>query len=359
MSRRRLLIICPYPIDTAPGQRFRFEQYLEMLAAAGIEVTMKPFLSPRTLTVLYQPGRFMRKATGVMAGCVRRAMLLPWLRKFDYVLLHREAAPLGPPVFEWMMFLLGARIIYDFDDAIFVPNQSVVGSRLVSLTKWTSKVTWITKRSRQVTVCNQFLKDWASQFNDNVVVLPTTVGEHYFEHHKTYGAEKMPVIGWTGSYSTAKYLELVRPVLVKLQERYEFEFVVVCNYDPGFSELKRYRFIRWRSATEVEDLSNLDIGVMPVPAGTWEKGKVGLKAIQYSALGVVPVVSSVGSGPEVVQNGKTGLVVENSEEAWYSALAWLLEHRSCWHTIGRCAREYVFHRYSVAAQAPVYISLFQ
>jgi glycosyltransferase involved in cell wall biosynthesis len=359
MSRKRPLIICPYPIDTAPGQRFRFEEYLEILAAAGIEVTIKPFLSPRTLAVLYERGRFMRKAGGVIAGCLRRAMLLPWLRGFDYILLYREAAPLGPPVFEWIMFLLGARVVYDFDDAIFVGSQSIAGNLLVNMTKWTSKVAWITRRSGQVTVCNQFLKDWASQFNSNVVVLPTTVSQRYFEHDKTYCTEKIPVIGWTGSYSTAKYLELARPALVKLQERYDFEFVVVCNYDPGFGELNRYRFVKWQSATEVEDLSNLDIGLMPVPAGTWEKGKVGLKAIQYSALGVVPVVSSVGSGPEVVQNGKTGLVVENSEEAWHAALAWLLENRSRWQAMGRYAKEYVFQRYSVAAQAPVYISLFQ
>jgi len=167
------------------------------------------------------------------------------------------------------------------------------------------------------------------------------------------------VLGWTGSYSTAKYLDLVRSALVRLQERYDFEFVVICNYDPGFFELKRYRFVKWRSATEVEDLSGLDIGLMPVPEGTWEKGKVGLKAIQYSALGIVPVVSNVGSGPEVVQDGKTGVVVENSERAWYGALTWLLDNRLRWRTMGHCARQYVLRRYSVAAQAPVYISLFQ
>jgi glycosyltransferase involved in cell wall biosynthesis len=146
---------------------------------------------------------------------------------------------------------------------------------------------------------------------------------------------------------------------VRLQQEYDFEFIVICNYDPGFAELKRYRFIKWQSATEVEDLSTLDIGLMPVPEGTWEKGKVGLKAIQYSALGVVPVVSKTGSGPEVVQDGKTGLVVDNTEDAWYAALAQLLENRSSWQTMGRCAKEYVFPLYSVASQAPVYISLFQ
>ncbi len=285
-------------------------------------------------------------------------MLLPWLREFDCVLLHREAEPIGPPLFEWIMFMFGSRVIYDFDDAIFVPN-GLSGSRLLRMAKWSSKVVWITKRSDQVTVCNQFLKDWAAQLNANVTVLPTTVGPRYFEHTKSYSDAHMPVIGWTGSYSTAQYLELVRSALVKLQERHEFEFVVICNFDPGFPELKHYRFIKWRPSTEVDDLIQLDIGLMPVQEGLWENGKVGLRAIQYSALGLVPVVSRVGSGTEVVLDGTTGLVVDNTEEAWYCALARLLNDRASWSVMGQRARAYVFQRYSVAAQAPVYLSLFR
>ena len=343
MQRKKVLIVCPYPIDTVPGQRFRFEEYLDTFAAAGIEVTIEPFLSPRTFAVFHQRGNTTRKAAGVMAGFVRRLSLLPRLRGFDYIFLCREAAPVGPPVFEWIMFMIGSRVIYDFDDAIFLPN-SLSGGRLLHLAKWSSKVGWITRRSRQVTVCNQFLKGWASQLNRDVVVLPTTVGPQYFERRKTYSSANIPVIGWTGSYSTAKYLELVRSALVKLQERHEFEFVVICNFDPGFPELKHYRFIKWRSATEVDDLIQLDIGLMPVHDGLWENGKVGLKAIQYSALGVVPVVSNVGSGTEVVVDGKTGLVVDNTEEAWYCALTRLLDERASWSVMGQCARAYVFQK---------------
>ena len=97
MQRKKVLIVCPYPVDTVPSQRFRFEQYLETFARAGIEVTIEPLLSPRTFAVFYERGNTIRKAAGVMAGFVRRMSLLPRLRGFDYIFLCREAAPVGRP----------------------------------------------------------------------------------------------------------------------------------------------------------------------------------------------------------------------------------------------------------------------
>ena len=77
---------------------------------------------------------------------------------------------------------------------------------------------------------------------------------------------------------------------------------------------------------EREDLQAIDIALMQVPDGLWERGKVGFKAIQYSALAIIPVVSEVGSGPEVVVDGKTGFVVRSEGDEWYRALEGLLEN---------------------------------
>jgi glycosyltransferase involved in cell wall biosynthesis len=166
------------------------------------------------------------------------------------------------------------------------------------------------------------------------------------------------VIGWTGSNTTAPYLELVRPALAALQREVEFEFRVICDVDPGFPEIDRYRFVKWRQESEIADLDEFDIGLMPVPNGTWEKGKVGFKGIQYSAMGIVPVVSSTGSGPEVVEHGKTGLVVDNTTEAWQAALGSLVRNPHLIAQFGAAAREKVLGTYSVIAVASNYVRLF-
>jgi len=357
-TEKKVLIMCPYPPDTVPSQRFRFEQYLALFDAAGIDAVVRPFYTHETYTILYQAGNTAIKIWAIIRGMAERFRLLRELPKYDYIFLHREAAPFGPPIVETIMFKRGARVIYDFDDAIFVPVKSLAASKLIDALKWNSKVAYITRRSHRVTVCNPFLRDWASRLNPNTIVLPTTVGPEYFARVKRYSPQQTPVIGWTGSRSTARYLELVRTSLRKLQDKFDFQFVVVCNYDPGFPEVKHYRFVPWRSSSEVDDLIQLDIGLMPVEDELFARGKVGLKAIQYSGLGIVPVVSDVGSGCEVVEHGKTGLVVPNTELAWYDALSHLLRNRRCWPTMGECARRYVWQRYSVESQAGTYLGLF-
>ncbi len=357
MRHRKVLILCPYPQDRVPCQRFRFEQYLEILDNRNIEITIQPFFEDATLDILYKPGHILVKTWTVLAGLLRRLRALCSVGRYDYIFVHREATPLGPPIIEFLLFALRRRVIYDFDDAVFTSDGSPENV-VVRWLKWRSKAAYITKHSYKVAVCNSFLLNWASRLNRNVILLPTTIDPAYYKPSRRVRNSCRPVIGWSGSHSTAKYLDLVRPVLKALQQAYDFEFRVICDVDPGFLELRNYRFIKWKSSTEVEDLSELDIGLMPVPDDTWAKGKVGLKAVQYSALGIVPVVSSVGSGVDVVKHGQTGLVVNNTEAEWYAVLRNLLENRHTWTELGKAAREYVLQTYSVPAQADVYIRLF-
>ena len=357
-ARRRILILCTYPLGVAPGQRFRFEQYLDTLQAAGIEATLEPFFAPWVWPVLYESGYALRKVWAVLEGFVRRLYSLRRAKRYDYVFIHLEAAPLGPPVIEWALFRLGCKVIYDIDDAIFI-NRTSDANRLAAPLRWRSKVEYVTRKSWRVTACNKFLVDWASQFNSSVVLLPTTIAPAYHRRAGQRVPGTRPVIGWTGSRSTNAYLDLVVPALVKLQVKHDFVLRVISDVAPEYPNIRTFEFVRWRKETEIEDLQGLDIGLMPVPDGLWEKGKVGFKAIQYSALEIVPVVSDVGSGPEVVLHGRTGFVVRNEEIEWYRALEWLLENPKSWRAFGVAAREHILARYSVPSQAKTYIDLFE
>lgn len=356
---KKVLILCPYPKGSVPGQRFRYEQYLEILKNANIETVIAPFLSASAMEVLYEPGHSLLKIRNVIAGFFSRFLLMFRVFSYDYIFIFREASPLGPPVFEFLLFLFRRRIIYDFDDAIFIQRISRANP-FVWVLKWTSKVKYITKHSYKVVVCNRFLLDWASRYNPDTVMIPTTIDPSYHKPlNKKQKVQGLPVIGWTGSFSNISYLDIIRPVLTELQKKYDFEFRVICDIDPGFPELKNYRFIKWRLETEISDLGAFDIGVMPVPEGNWEKGKVGFKGIQYSALEIAPVVSSVGSGHEVVEHGKTGYVVDNTDLEWYKALESLLTNPALITTFGKAARVKILGKYSVPSQAGAYISLFQ
>ncbi|MCC7384169.1 MAG: glycosyltransferase family 4 protein [Deltaproteobacteria bacterium] len=357
VRRGRILFLCPYPPGTAASQRFRFEQYMPALREHGFEVDEVGFLDEDTWRLLYKPGHTADKVRGVLAGFRRRLLLLRKARHYDYVFIHLEAAPIGPPLIELALLALKRKIIYDIDDAIFVAKTSKE-NRLASMLRWRSKVAFLARRAYKVTAVNPFLVDWARQFRGDVILLPTTIDPSYHRPPTVRVASPRPILGWTGTKSTAPFLDLVRPVLVRLQDEVDFEFRIIADADPGLADLRHCRFVKWSQETEIADLQTFDVGLMPVPDTLFSKGKVGFKAIQYSAVGIPSVVSDVGSGREVVEDGRTGYVVPNTEEAWYRALRCLLRNTELRQQMGSAAREFILRRYSIPAQTPNYVGLF-
>jgi glycosyltransferase involved in cell wall biosynthesis len=353
----RILFVVPYPPGKAPSQRFRFEQYLGLLTEAGHTYRLVPFLSDATWAILYKPGQAVAKALGIIGGFLRRAALLFTVSSYDYVFIHREASPIGPPIFEWITAkVLRKRIVYDFDDAIWIPNTSKA-NRIVAGVKWHHKVGSICRWAYKVSCGNAYLRDYARQFNPIAIVNPTTIDTVYL--HNRIRDQRVPgplVIGWTGTHSTLKYIEQVVPVLAELESSYDFEFRVISNQPPTLP-LKSLRFQPWRKETEIEDLASLHIGLMPLEDDPWAQGKCAFKALQYMALGIPALVSPVGMNTEVVQSGVNGYVC-NSLVEWRAALEKLLLNPELRIQLGEAARATVVERYSVLANRRNFLSLF-
>jgi glycosyltransferase involved in cell wall biosynthesis len=353
----RILFVVPYPPGKAPSQRFRFEQYLDFLPEAGHTYRLAPFLSNATWAILYKPGNTVAKALGIIGGFLRRAALLFTVLGYDYVFIHREASPIGPPAFEWLTAkVLRKKIIYDFDDAIWIPNTSEA-NRIVAGVKWHHKVDSICRWAYKISCGNVYLRDYARQFNPAAVVNPTTIDTvHLHNRIRDQRAPGPLVIGWTGTHSTLKYIEQIVPVLAELETHYKFEFRVISNHPPTLP-LKSLRYQPWRKETEIEDLAGLHIGLMPLEDDPWAKGKCAFKALQYMALGIPALVSPVGMNTEVVQPGINGYVCGSLVE-WREALEKLLLDPELRIRLGEAARSTVVERYSVAANRQNFLNLF-
>lgn len=354
----RILFVVPYPPGRAPSQRFRFEQYLDILLVHGHQYRLAPFLSVATWSILYKPGHTAAKALGILAGFGRRVGLLFSVSRYDYVFVHREAAPVGPPVFEWMMAkVLRKKLIYDFDDAIWLANTSEA-NKIAAGVKWHHKVAAICGWAYKNSCGNAYLAAYARQFNAQAVVNPTTIDT--VNLHNQVRDQASPgrlVIGWTGTHSTMKYLDQVVPVLAKLEnEGLEFEFRVISNQPPALP-LRSLVYLPWRKETEIADLLGFHVGLMPLENDPWANGKCAFKALQYMALGVPALVSPVGMNTEVVTSGVNGFVCATPVE-WEVSLRLLLNDASLRQQLGMAARATIEQRYSVLANANNFLQLF-
>jgi glycosyltransferase involved in cell wall biosynthesis len=352
----RIAILAPYPVGEAPSQRFRFEQYLEDLEAHDFQIGYYPFLDIPTWKTLYSQGKFFQKIIGILRAFVKRWLLLPKLRHVDYVFIHREAAHLGPPVFEWIIAkVLRKPIIYDFDDAIWLPNYSAQNALFHRLKAYW-KIRFILRWSYKISAGNAYLANFARQYNPNVVLMPTTIDTD--NHHAVlcnHSSEKV-IIGWTGSHTTMGYLKLLEPVLAELEKRYSFEFRVISNQTPDL-HLQSLNFVKWNKKTEIADLAEIHIGVMPLEEDQWAEGKCGFKGLQYMAIGAVSILSPVGVNKQIIQHGVNGFLASTLDE-WKETLIELLENQPLRQQVGRAGRQTVIDNYSVQANKEKFRQLF-
>lgn len=352
---RKILFIAPYPHNEAPSQRFRFEQYLDYFKQNDLIIDFEPFLDKKTWKTLYSQGNVAKKGMGIMRSFVKRFFLLFRLYKYDMIFIHREAAHIGPPIFEFLIAkVFRKKYIYDYDDATWLANYSETNASFHRLKAYW-KVKYCIKWAYHVTPGNEFLANYARNYNKNVTIIPTTIDT--VNHHNLetdYNSEKI-VIGWTGTHTTMRYLDFLVPIIKELEEKYEFDFLIISNEAPTY-HLKSLRFIKWNHATEIQDLAKISIGVMPLEKDIWSEGKCGFKGLQYMALGIPALMSPVGVNMQILDDKKNGYLVTTPEE-WKDCLEMLLTHPDLRKQIGQAGKKTVLDRYSVLANRDVYLSL--
>ena len=357
----KILFLVPYPVNESPSQRFRFEQYFGILDKHGYSFEIQSFLNTESWRLFFKPGKPLVKFTALVKGFFKRVLVLGTVYKFDFVFIHREAAPLGPPAFEWVIArLFRKKIIYDFDDAIWLTDRKDE-SLLFRFLKWRSKVKSICRWSHKISCGNEFLATYARQFNNCVIVNPTTIDTQKL-HDPLYYERSVPpghfIVGWTGSHSTLKYLKGLENVLREIEDEYPFVKVMVIADQKPDLKLKSLIFKPWSIKTEIQDLIDFNIGIMPLPQDEWSRGKCGFKALQYMALEIPAVVSPVGANLEIIENTKSGLFASTATE-WKERIIQLIREPDLARRIGTTGRERVEKRYSVLSNTEVFLSLFE
>ena len=350
----KVLALASYPVEAA-ATRFRLQQFVELLAARGITLSIHPFLDSHQFAQLYRQKSWPRTALGLLRSSLRRLSDLGAARKADVIFVQREAMMFGPPWLEWWSArAIGRPMVLDLDDATYVSYTSPTYGGLGKALKWFSKTDDLIRWARIVTCGNRGIAEYVSSKGTEARVIPTVVDTDVFRPEKDRRAGDLIVLGWIGTHSTFPYLESIFPVLTDLARTHKFRLKVVgAGKDNVSIPGVEVESLRWEIDREVADFQSIDIGLYPIDASLyagWASGKSGFKAVQYMAVGVPYVATPVGGSAEIGEAGTTHFFATTNEE-WREALDLLLTDEKRRQEMGAAGRNHVIDHYGLEAQA--------
>lgn len=351
----RILALTPHQNGHSPGQRSNIEVWALPLKEAGIEIVFEPFETRELEEILYVHGHHSKKVVEMVRGYWNRLKLLKNIDDFNAVYIFREAALLGPAFIE-KMIARKKPVIYHFDDPIFVPYKSPSNGYL-SYLKFFGKVKEIIRLSSVTIVNSTHLRDYALQFNENVQRITNSFDSTIYSYKPFSGNVRPVTIGWSGSPSTIKNLDLVANPLSNLSSLVDYKFHVIGGESVNLPNVD-VTAQNWSGKTEVDDLRKMQIGLVPLPSVEWNKYKFIMKTAQYMALGIVPVGTPMASNPEVIRHGENGFLAGNDAE-WVEYLSLLVKDSSLRDRLSKTAALDAKTNYSLEANLPKVIAAFR
>lgn len=345
----RVLLLSRYG-RLGASSRVRSYQYLPYLHELGIDVESQPLFNDEYIQRLYRGRR--RPATPILAGYARRLWQLLSAFRYDLLWIEYELFPWWPAWFERLLARVGVPYVVDYDDAIFHRYDSH-RNRFVRFLLG-RKIDQVMRGARLVIVGNDYLAERAQRAGARRVELVPTVVDLNRYHVPAPGPPQPYTVGWIGTPLTAPYLQLVREPLAEVG-RSEDVRVTLVGSGPVTLDHVPVEVRPWSESSEIAELQQFDVGIMPLRDEVWERGKCGYKLIQYMACGRPVVASPVGASRGIVEHGVNGFLASDGAE-WVQALR-ALRDPALRIRMGTAGRAKVEHTYCVQVFAPRLASL--
>lgn len=284
---------------------------------------LKPSLSLKIINFIFK--KFQTFRVLLLAG------------KYDVVIVQRVLLPIWE---QHLLKSLNPRIIFDFDDALYLVPQLL------------KRFSNMLKISKHLITTSKDNLEYAKKFNKNASIILTPVDIHRYCPKAERKNNGSVVIGWIGSFTTAVYLEKLRDVFRVLKEKYKEKISIkfVGSGELDWNGIK-YESVEWDLDTEVKQLQNFDVGVMPLESDEWCRGKAGYKLLQYMAVGIPCAASPVGINKEIIKDRINGFLAETQEE-WIDKLSTLVEDAALRRKMGAEGRNMAQAVYSYEANIP-------
>jgi len=290
---------------------------------------------------LFKADKFILRHLGLSKNLINYLKALIFAPYYDIIFLQRKL--LNYPYF-WLLRLLSKKIIYDFDDSIFLKSD---GSISESKYKRFKK---ICKKSDLIFAGNAFLKKYAEEYNRKTFLIPTCLDIDKY-NLKTVKSKKYFDIVWVGQKSTSKYLIQILPFLEQAKKSISNLRLINISDVNIKSDLITIKNIKWEENSQYKHICSSHLGIAPLAQNNWSKGKCAFKLLQYTAAGIPSISSNVGVNSELIQHYKNGILIRKNSD-WEKSIIKLITDKRLYQTMKKncliLAKDYDFiHNYQV------------
>lgn len=337
------VIFFPEADITNPASRYNCYYLAEALSNEGIKTYISHSVFPYG-----KPLNYVREKYSLIKNLLKKSLVILTSKKDDIIFIQRGIQWRGffdRAVFQLYLFakkVLRRKIIFHFDDAIYLNPPEYAVRTIIEI-------------SDVVITGSHHLKDYALKFSKNVFLIPTSIDTDKWKPSLNLKKDKNGFcIGWCGTSSNLKYLNLLREPLSVLGKKFNIELKIIGPESetenlPEFKNVK-INYQSWNLDNEIEVISKFDIGIMPLYDGEPERGKCGLKLLQYMSLGIPAIGSAVGENKYIIRDGDNGFLASNEKE-WVEKLEALITNKNLRERFSLEGRRTVLERYSLKDSA--------
>jgi processive 1,2-diacylglycerol beta-glucosyltransferase len=197
-----------------------------------------------------------------------------------------------------------------------------------------------------VITTTDFLRNQYLKFNPKVYVVPNCIDFDLWQTNGIVHNNKVRV-GWIGGATHELDLKLVKDVIYDIvDKRSDIEFTIVSAPPPSWHKHENINLIEhWETIDKYPKyVSSLhfDIGMVPLRDNMFNRGKSNLRYLEYSAMGIPSIASSV----EPFKKDFCGLRA-NSDSDWYNAILDLSNNEEVRSALGLLSYNSVKDKFNV------------
>lgn len=310
-----------------------------------------PGFMPSTLMCVVRPFLGLQQAGHIRFHIALEAYFdVAALQSADLVVFCRNVEPRYSYILEAVQ-AHHVPYVYDIDDNLYEVPASVADGQYYRAPERTALLTRYLKSADLVRVYSSGLLEKFFPLNARTCQVSTVLDWRLIRQRRALQGEKIKIV-----YTTSRrddhlfpiFTQALQQILRDYSGRVEAHFL---GFQPA--EFRGMPDTHYRKYTPNYDRylhrfsqAGYDIGLAPMLDDSFHRAKTNNKFREYGACEIAGIYSDVPLYSEWIENGATGLLVENTAEAWYSAMAKLIEDPGLRRQISKLTRDKIKELYS-------------